>query len=48
MEKTDYCDFLDFPIRQKPREEGITCFSDFYYPIKEIEIFLEVASDTID
>jgi len=48
MEKKDYCDFLDFPTRSKPREEGITCFADQYHPLKEIEVFLETASDAID
>jgi len=48
MVKKDYCDFLDFPIRQKPRDEGIISMADFYYSTKEIESFLEVLAEYID
>lgn len=48
MAQNDYCDFLRLPTRPKPREEGLTSFHDRFLPIKEVEIFLEVASEAMD
>ena len=46
--KRDYCDFLDFPFRQKPREDGKISMMDYYHPIEEIEYFLRVSSEYVD
>jgi len=48
MDKNNFMGFLDFPNRPKPHDEGITSMHDMFLPLKEIEDFLEVASEFID
>lgn len=52
MDKKNLRDFMDFvhlpPVRPKPRKDGITSFADFFYPLQEVEQFLEVAANAID
>lgn len=48
MKKSESMDFLSFPTRPKPHEEGITLLTDYLIPLKDVESLLEVASEAID